>query len=411
MKSPLVLTVTQLNTYVKSLLDGDRNLMSAFVCGEISNFTNHYKSGHLYLSLKDDKCVIKAVMFAPQARRLRFAPQDGMRVIVRGRVSVYEQSGQYQLYIEDMQPDGLGALNLAFEQLKTKLAAEGLFDPQCKKSLPKYPSNIGVITSPTGAAVHDMEQVLARRYPLAQIVFCPVLVQGEGAAPQLVAAIEKFNRFDCADVIILGRGGGSIEDLWPFNEEKVARAVAASHIPIISAVGHETDFTICDFVADLRAPTPSAAAELAAPNIEELQFNIQTYRAALEKSMQLKLAELKRQIESLTLKRSFQIPQELVELQRMKTDNLVNRMISCIQKDVSNSKTQLSNLSGKLDALSPLKVLSRGYAIAYDADNHVLTQAKDAEIGSEISLLLHRGTLQCMVREKTVNDKKGGSYE
>ena len=411
MKSPVVLTVTQLNTYVKSLLDGDSNLMSAFVCGEISNFTDHYKSGHFYLSLKDDKCVIKAVMFAPQARRLRFVPQDGMRVIVRGRVSVYEQSGQYQFYIEDMQPDGLGALNLAFEQLKTKLAAEGLFDPQRKKSLPKYPSNIGVITSPTGAAVHDIEQVLARRYPLAQIVFCPVLVQGEGSAPQLVAAIERFNRLDCADVIILGRGGGSIEDLWPFNEEKVARAVAASHIPIISAVGHETDFTICDFVADLRAPTPSAAAEMAAPNIDELHYNVQAYQAALQKSMHLKLSELNRKMENLTLNRSLQIPQELVELQRMKTDNLVNRMIACIQKDVSNSKTQLSNLSGKLDALSPLQVLARGYAIAYDADNRVLTQAKDVAVGSQISILLHSGKLQCMVNEKTANDKRGDLYE
>ena len=411
MKNPVVLTVTQLNTYVKSLLDGDSNLVNTFVSGEISNFTNHYKSGHLYLSLKDDKCVIKAVMFAPHARRLRFVPQDGMRVIVRGKVSVYEQSGQYQFYIEDMQPDGLGALNLAFEQLKTKLAAEGLFDSQRKKLLPKYPANIGVITSPTGAAVHDIEQVLARRYPLAQIVFCPVLVQGEGAAAQLVAAIERFNRLDCADVIILGRGGGSIEDLWPFNEEKVARAVAISNIPIISAVGHETDFTICDFVADLRAPTPSAAAELAVPSMDELQYTIQAFQTALKKAMQLKLSELNREMENLTLNQTFQIPQELVELQRMKTDNLVNRLIACMQKDISDSKTQLSNLSGKLDALSPLQVLARGYSIAYDASGNVLTQAKDAAIDSEIDVLLHSGRLQCMVKKKIVNDKKGGLYE
>ncbi len=411
MKSPVVLTITQLNTYVKSLLDGDSHLMSAFVCGEISNFTNHYKSGHLYLSLKDDKCVIKAVMFAPQARRLRFAPQDGMRVIVRGRVSVYEQTGQYQFYIDDMQPDGLGALNLAFEQLKNKLSAEGLFDPQRKKPLPKYPSNIGVITSPTGAAVHDIEQVLARRYPLAQIVFCPVLVQGEGAAPQLVAAIEQFNRLNCADVIILGRGGGSMEDLWAFNEETVARAVAASLIPIVSAVGHETDFTICDFVADLRAPTPSAAAELVSPNIEELRDTVLTLQGNLEKSICLKLSDLNRQLESLTRNRSFQLPQELIELQRMKTDNLVNRLVSCMQKDISGGKTTLSGLSAKLDALSPLHVLARGYAIAYDADNHVLTKAKDAVVGSEIKILLHRGSLTCMVKETSVNDKKGGQFE
>ena len=228
--------------------------------GEISNFTNHYKSGHLYLSLKDDKCLIKAVMFAQSARRLRFMPQDGMKIIARGRISVYEVTGQYQFYIEDMQPDGLGALNLAYEQLKAKLEAEGLFAAERKRPLPRFPQRIGVITSPTGAAVHDITTILARRYPLAEVVFCPVLVQGEGAAPQIVDALKRFNRLNCADVIILGRGGGSLEDMWPFNEETVARAVAASNIPIISSVGHETDFTICDFVADLRAPTPSAAA-------------------------------------------------------------------------------------------------------------------------------------------------------
>lgn len=410
-KSPTILTVTQLNTYVKSLLDGDSNLVQVFVSGEISNFTNHYKSGHLYLSLKDDKCVMKAVMFAPQARRLRFMPEDGMRVIVRGRASVYEPSGQYQFYIEDMQPDGLGALNLAFEQLKAKLGAEGLFEAEYKKPLPKFPNRIGVITSPTGAVVHDIQQVLERRYPLAQIVFCPVLVQGDGAASQLVAAVEKFNRLKCADVIILGRGGGSIEDLWPFNEEKVARAVAASDIPIISAVGHETDFTICDFAADLRAPTPSAAAELAVPSVEELRYTVQALKASLDKAIRLKLLDLNRRMENLALSRSLRIPQELIELQRIRIDNLVCRMVSCVQREISGSKAELFNLSGRLDALSPLRVLARGYAVAYNENGSVVTDANFVQAGSKVNVRLHKGELICIVKEKTVNDREGGSNE
>ncbi|MFR2561610.1 MAG: exodeoxyribonuclease VII large subunit [Anaeromassilibacillus sp.] len=241
MVEPVLLTVTQLNTYIKSLLEGDLNLTSVFVSGEISNFTNHYRSGHFYLSLKDEKSVVKSVMFATYARRLRFLPEDGMKVIARGHIGVYEPTGQYQLYIEDLQPDGVGALNLAFEQLKEKLGAEGLFRADRKKPLPPFPTRIGVITSPTGAAVHDIVTILARRWPLAEVIFCPVLVQGEGAAPQLIDALKRMNRLRCADVIILGRGGGSLEDLWPFNEETLARAVAASKIPVISAVGHETD--------------------------------------------------------------------------------------------------------------------------------------------------------------------------
>ena len=228
MNTPVVLTVSQLNRYIKSLLDGDRMLPSVFLTGEISNFTNHYKSGHMYFSLKDSQCVVRAVMFAAQARRLRFLPQDGMKVIVRGRVTVYEQSGQYQVYVDDMQPDGLGALNLAYEQLKARLAAEGLFDASRKKPLPAYPKAVGVVTSPTGAAVQDIKQILGRRFPLAEVILCPVLVQGAGAAEQIAGAVERFNRLNCADVLIVGRGGGSIEDLWAFNEEIVARTVANS---------------------------------------------------------------------------------------------------------------------------------------------------------------------------------------
>ena len=267
-----VLTVSQINTYVKSLIDGDDNLQNLYVAGEISNFTNHYRTGHFYFTLKDERAALKAVMFRSAAQRLRFLPEDGMRVIIRGNVSLFERDGVYQLYCEDMQPDGAGALAVAFEQRKQKLAAMGLFDEAHKKPLPRFPKRIGVVTSPTGAAVHDIQTVLERRFPAAEIIFAPVQVQGELAAPQISAAIEEFNRKKAADVLIVGRGGGSIEDLWAFNEELVAHAVYESEIPIISAVGHETDTTIIDFVADLSAPTPSAAAELAVPDVREVLF-------------------------------------------------------------------------------------------------------------------------------------------
>ncbi|MGX8710651.1 MAG: exodeoxyribonuclease VII large subunit [bacterium] len=394
---PVVLSITQLNTYIKSKFDGDENLAHVFVSGEISNFTNHYKSGHFYLSLKDEKCVIRAVMFAQNARRIRFLPQDGMKVIVRGRVSVYEATGQYQLYIDDMQPDGLGALNLAFEQLKAKLEAEGLFSPERKKPLPAFPERIGVITSPTGAAVHDITSILARRYPLAEIVFCPVLVQGEGATPQIVDALVRFNRLLCADVIILGRGGGSLEDLWPFNEEMVARAVAASRIPVISAVGHETDFTICDFVADLRAPTPSAAAELAVPDRAELEYTVRYDLSRLKQSMRKKLTGLKQNLDVLTSRYSFKNPFNLIETERIRTDQLAVRLNQSMRGKTADARSALSSVSGRLNALSPLATLSRGYSITYGQNGRVVTRVSDVKTGERISVLLNEGTLGCVV--------------
>lgn len=394
---PVVLSITQLNTYIKSKFDGDENLAHVFVSGEISNFTNHYKSGHFYLSLKDEKCVIRAVMFAQNARRIRFLPQDGMKVIVRGRVSVYEATGQYQLYIDDMQPDGLGALNLAFEQLKAKLEAEGLFAPERKKPLPAFPERIGVITSPTGAAVHDITSILARRYPLAEIVFCPVLVQGEGSAPQIVDALARFNRLLCADVIILGRGGGSLEDLWPFNEEMVARSVAASRIPVISAVGHETDFTICDFVADLRAPTPSAAAELAVPDRTELEYTVRYDLSRLKQSMRKKLTGLKQNLDALTSRYSFKNPFNLIETERIRTDQLAVRLNKSMRRKTSDARSALSSVSGRLNALSPLATLSRGYSITYGQNGRVVTRVSDVKTGERISVLLNEGTLGCVV--------------
>lgn len=374
MNTPVVLTISQLNRYIKSLLDGDQMLSSVFLTGEISNFTNHYKSGHMYFSLKDSQCVVRAVMFAAQARRLRFLPQDGMKVIVRGRVTVYEQSGQYQVYVDDMQPDGLGALNLAYEQLKTRLAAEGLFDASRKKSLPAYPKAVGVVTSPTGAAVQDIKQILGRRFPLAEVILCPVLVQGAGAAEQIAAAVEHFNRLDCADVLIVGRGGGSIEDLWAFNEEIVARAVANSRIPVISAVGHETDFTICDFAADLRAPTPSAAAELAVPDIRELMAYVSGSMLRMKKSLG-------------------------IEMHRMQIDRLVDRMSGKMKRDLETGRMRLAERSASLQAFSPLRVLARGYSVALDANGETVRSAAQVRQGDSLNLIVQDGRLACTVNE------------
>ena len=400
MKMPVTLSVTQLNTYIKSLFDGDENLSSIFVCGEISNFTNHYKSGHWYLSLKDEKCVVRAVMFAPNARRVRFLPQDGMRVIVRGRVSAYEATGQYQLYIEDMQPDGLGALNLAYEQLKNRLEAEGLFSPARKKPLPLYPESIAVITSETGAAVHDVCTILARRYPLAQVVLCPVLVQGERAVPQMIEAIQACNRLRCADLIILGRGGGSLEDLWAFNEEALARAVAASEIPVISAVGHETDFTICDFVADLRAPTPSAAAELAVPDKMELKAKLEFQRSMLRQSMESVLDTDWSRLAEMVSRRVMQEPLEQISIRRMKLDALSNTLLEEATEIVRGKKQRFSQASGLLDTLSPLKVLSRGYAVVRGQGGQTVRSAGQVSVGDHLGVQFVSGRLTCRVEEK-----------
>lgn len=394
-----VLSVTQLNTYIRSLFESDTHLMQVFVAGEISNFTNHYRSGHFYLSLKDDACVVKAVMFSQYARRLRFLPEDGMRVIARGHVSVYEASGQYQLYIEDMQPDGLGALNLAFEQLKARLEKEGLFRPERKKPLPRFPECVGVITSPTGAAVHDILTILARRYSAAEVAFHPVQVQGSEAAAQLVAAIRKMNSLRCCDVIIIGRGGGSMEDLWAFNEESVVRAVAASELPVISAVGHETDFTLCDFAADLRAPTPSAAAEMAVPDSGELLAGIRSFRLRMNRAMEAKINSSRERLDILTAKRAMQDPGELIALHRDRLDDLLSRLISTEQCRVNEEKIRLSTFSGKLDSLSPLAVLSRGYAIVYGENGRAVPKAEQIRAGEAVRVRMKDGELHCTVNQ------------
>lgn len=389
-----VISVSQLNRYVKSLLEGDANLAAVYIGGEISNFTNHYKSGHLYMSLKDEGAVVKAVMFRAYASKLAFTPENGMKVIVSARVSLYEKDGAFQIYIEEMQPDGVGALQIAFEQLKKKLAAEGLFEASRKKPLPRYPARVGVITSPTGAAVRDIFNVLGRRFPLARVVFTPVLVQGEGAPAQLVAALRRFNETNAADVLIIGRGGGSIEELWAFNDETVARAVAASRIPVISAVGHETDFTICDFVADLRAPTPSAAAELAVPDQHQLAARLTQLYGALRQSALHRVEVENTRLASIRGKRCLATPLFYVEEQGMRLDYFVRRFAAAARVQTSRAEGRLSAAAGKLDALSPLKVLSRGYSIVYK-DGEVQHSVEGIRSGDKLSLRLSDGRIEC----------------
>jgi exodeoxyribonuclease VII large subunit len=391
-----VITISQLNRYVKSLLEGDRRLSSVYISGEISNFTNHYKSGHFYMTLKDEGAVVKAVMFRAHSSKLKFTPENGMKVIVRARVSLYEKDGSFQVYIEEMQPDGVGALQIAFEQLKMKLAQEGLFDEKRKQPIPRYPSKIGVITSPTGAAVRDIFNVLGRRYPIAEIVFAPVLVQGAGAPPQLIKALKWFNVNQVVDVIIIGRGGGSIEELWAFNDEGVARAVADSYIPVISAVGHETDFTICDFVADLRAPTPSAAAELAVPDSEQLLIHLQKLQVIARRSMRAIIDSSNQRLTSLTSRRCLSTPTFFIEEQYMRLDYLTRAFIQSAKSRLHESDRRLSSVSSKLDALSPLKVLARGYSIAYN-QGEVVKSTDDVCSGDKLSLRVSDGCIECTV--------------
>ncbi len=363
-KSPRVLSVSQLNFYIKSLIENDSRLNVVFVTGEISNLTDLYRSGHIYLSIKDEKSVMRAVMFAGNARSLRFKPANGMKIICRGRVAVYEPSGQYQLYIEDMQPDGVGALTLAYEQLKQTLAQKGLFDASHKKPIPKFPRTIGVITSPTGAAVQDIRNILGRRYPCADIVMCPVLVQGDNAPAQLVNAVKRLDEYNACDVIIIGRGGGSIEDLWAFNSEELAYAIYDCNIPVISAVGHETDFTICDFVSDLRAPTPSAAAELAVPDSDELIAYYLSQRQYVSSMINLKIKQNNNSVLELSRRLSLVSPntkisdhERKLELNKAFLQRYINDLFTKKQNDISNT-------ASKLESLNPLSVLSRGYSIA-----------------------------------------------
>lgn len=395
------LTVSQVNFFLKSLIEGDGRLQDVCVVGEISNFTDHYRSGHLYFSLKDERAVLKAVMFAGAAKRLKFRPADGMKVTVRGRVSVYEASGQYQLYAEIMEPEGLGALSMAYEQLKEKLAQEGLFDPGHKRPLPPYPARIGVVTSPTGAAVQDILTITARRWPLAEIVFAPVLVQGEGAPAQLVEAVREMNRRNACDVMILGRGGGSLEDLWAFNDEALARAVFASHIPVISAVGHETDFTICDLVADVRAPTPSAAAELATPDGLEEKDRLLACSQYLKRAASARVEELRQRVDRLAKDSPLGDPHSVLDPWKERFAVLFGGLMEEITGLVEGRKRELRLLAGRLDALSPLKVLSRGYSVVTNEAGGVVKSGETLAPGDKLSIQFHTGGVSAQVLERS----------
>lgn len=401
MQNTLVLSVSQLNRYIKMNFDADENLANIFISGEISNFTNHYRTGHLYFTLKDDSAAVRAVMFNSSAKRLKFMPEDGMKVIARGRVSVYEASGQYQLYVDDMQPDGVGALNLAYEQLKEKLQKEGLFSELHKKPLPPYPEKVGVITSPTGAAVRDIINVLGRRFPYAEIVFCPVLVQGEGAHLQLTDAVNLFNSERAADIIIIGRGGGSIEDLWEFNDEGLARAVYNSEIPVISAVGHETDFTICDFVADMRAPTPSAAAELAVPDANELQYALSALKNRMFLNVSSGIADRRSRLEYLTSKGALKSPDEMLSNRSQRLDTAFSKMLSSYENRIGGKKVEFISAATALSKLDPMSVLMRGFAFVSDKNGKNVYSSQALAKGDKINVRFHDGSAACEVKEIT----------
>ena len=389
---PKILTVSQLNFYVKSVLDSDSRLNYVFLCGEISNLTDHYRSGHIYLSLKDNKSVIRAVMFAGNARNLKFKPMEGMKVICRGRVTLYEATGQYQYYIEDMQPDGIGALYQAYEQLKEKLQSKGLFDESHKKPIPYCPKTIGVITSPTGAAVQDIKNILTRRFPSVNIVLCPVLVQGDNAVPQLIDAVNKLNEYDLCDTIIIGRGGGSIEDLWAFNDENLAYAIYNSHIPVISAVGHETDFTICDFVSDLRAPTPSAGAELAVPDRNEILQNLDAQRQYLSSLMDKKLIENNNVVSEMTTKLLSLSPDDKIAKLYNDLDFLSQKYENNSNRIFQNTANKIELLATKLESLNPVSILKRGYSVVTNNDKTV-TSVKDVKNGDTLAINVTDGKI------------------
>ena len=370
---PRVLTVSQVNFYVKSLLEADSNLNNVFISGEISNLTDHYRSGHIYFSVKDSKSVIRAVIFSSNAARLKFKPKDGMKIIARGRISLYETTGQYQFYVEDMQPDGVGSLSLAFEQLKTRLENKGYFAAERKKPIPPFPKTIAVITSPTGAAVEDIKNILGRRMPSVNILMCPVLVQGEEAAAQLANAVRTVSDNNLADLVIIGRGGGSAEDLWAFNDEQLAEEIYNCKIPVISAVGHETDFTICDFVADLRAPTPSAAAELE-NRFKQLKTQMQRYSSQLE----------------------IVYAYAMRSLNTDKLDSVKTQMESILRQKLKDDLTKCAVHKEKLEVLNPFYALERGFAHLTKKGKPV-NSIQNLKSDDEVELRLTDGTAKAKI--------------
>lgn len=400
-----IITVSELNEYIKMVLEHDELLMRIFVKGEISNFTNHYKTGHFYFSLKDEGGTVRAVMFRGSAARLKFMPENGMRVIVGGRVGVFPRDGQYQIYAETMEPDGIGALYIAYEQLKKKLEAEGLFDASKKKPLPKIPTRIGVITSPTGAAIRDIIHILGRRFPLARVILYPALVQGEGAAPDLVRGLDYFNQMGNVDVIIIGRGGGSLEDLWAFNDETLARRVAASRIPVISAVGHETDFTLCDFAASRRAPTPSAAAEIAVPETGELARKLANVTSRIELLLEGRLKLYRERLARAAGARVLKDPIYLIDDKRLALGMEERALFDRMGAVLTAKRADFEKDTAKLHALSPLAVLSRGYGAVFDAGGKVIRNAAETRPGERLSVMLSDGRIHTTVDEIVLKNK------
>ena len=414
----MIYTVTQLNQQIKGMLESNPSFRNIFVQGEISNYKQH-TSGHHYMTLKDADGAISAVLFRADAARLRFRLMNGMKVIARGRVSSFPKTGQVQLYLADLMPDGTGALHLAFEQLKAKLYAEGLFDQSHKQEIPRMPHTIALVTSPTGAAVRDMIRILGRRYPLAKVQLWPVLVQGENAAADIAKTIARVNAHGQADVMIVGRGGGSLEDLWAFNEEIVARAIYNSKTPVISAVGHEPDVTIADFVADLRAPTPSGAAELAVPDRGELSILIDREQERLMTALENRLNGLANRLQAQENRLARCTPAQYVAERRRRTEELIERMRLAQRRKIDSLKTsfsyhekklrdmpdillerrrgKLQSLSGQLDALSPLRVLARGFSVVTDAQNKIITDSADLQTGDAVTLRFAQGTAKAQI--------------
>lgn len=394
--SEMILSVTQINEYIRTLLGRDDVLSAICVRGEVSNLTYH-RSGHIYFTLKDSGGVLRAVMFRTSAQRLRFALKEGMSVIAYGHITLYAPSGQYQICCEDIQPDGVGALYAEFEQIKERLAARGLFDMSRKKPIPKYPERIGIITSPTGAAIHDMINVLGRRFHPAMLVLYPALVQGEGAYRTLISGLRYFNETHSADVLIIGRGGGSMEDLWAFNSPELAEAIADSEIPVISAVGHESDFTICDFVADLRAPTPSAAAELAVPDGMSLKNELATSLSRMQSVMLSRIILAKEQVKRLENSRVLASREALLDEYRIKISTVSDRLDALVGEKTKDSEHTLGLLTARLESISPLSTLSRGYAMVRTERGEVVSSADALEIGEKIEITLGDGEISAVV--------------
>jgi exodeoxyribonuclease VII large subunit len=398
-----VITVSQLNEYIKAVIEGQPVLRSLFVKGEISNFTNHYKTGHFYFTLKDENSLIRCIMFKGFAEKLKFVPENGMKIILHGKVSAYPKDGQYQLYADNMEPDGIGALYIAYEQLKAKLEKEGLFNPAYKKPLPKIPKRVGIITSPTGAAIRDIINILGRRFPYAEGVLYPALVQGDGAPAQLIEGMRYFNSANNVDVIIIGRGGGSIEDLWAFNDERLAREIFASEIPVISAVGHETDFTICDFVADRRAPTPSAAAELAVPETMELKQKILNIIGRMDMLIMHNIKNNRQKLNELAGKRVLNTPDYIVDDRRFQLMNLDARMENGMKYSLSLKKEVFARYTSKLEALNPMSVISRGYSAVFSDSGQLIKSVDQVEVGDRLNFKTVDGSVSAEVKGKIKN--------